>query len=219
MDLKYVELISPNPCAFTKDFVWKFRIESSLPEPVPLTLGFVWVGSAKNSDNDIILDEIDLDNITPGLNEFVIDHPAPEISQLPEDELYGMTVLTISFAITGSPAFNRLAYLVDVGAYGDVSDSIRSGNSQPPHINHADDKSRRDAILQVLGRHVVADKPRLSVFPTDDWNGWTWSGDEWVKTGTGSVQQDGAANSSSSQQHQNNNSHLLGGGEGAVSQD
>ena len=212
MDLKFVEFLSANPTNFNNAFTWKFRIESSLPEPVPLTLAFVWVGSAKSSEHDIILDEIDLEGIQPGLNEFTIDHQAPDVTQIPEDELFGMTVLTISFSITGESSFNRLAYLVDVGAFGELSDSIRSGNSQPPIINQENPEQRRQALLSVLGRNVVADRPRLSVFPTDVWHGWRWDDDQgrWVKDGNQQqmmLQADGAGGASN-----NSNSQQGGGG-------
>lgn len=172
MEIKWAELTTPNPCAFNHPFGWRFRIESYLPEPVPIDIGIVWVGSSKSSAHDIVLDEFEIGGIQPGANEFGIEHAAPDVLQIPREELSEtVTVMTISFSIGGQP-FAQIAYMVQVGAFGKESDMIRSGASQPPLMT-GPPEAQREAILRVLGRNVQAQRPRLTVLPVSNWAGWT----------------------------------------------
>lgn len=202
MEIKWAELTTPNPCAFNQPFGWRFHIESFLPAPVPIDIGIVWVGSAKSSAHDIVLDEFEIQGIQPGANEFSIEHGAPDVLQIPRQELFDtITVMTISFSIGGQP-FARIAYLVQVGAYGAESDSIRAGNSQAP-VMGGTPESQRDAILKVLGRNIQAQRPRLTVLPVDDWYGYVAANDGVFKLkGTGQQQhqqpQDGNAEQATS---------------------
>jgi hypothetical protein len=174
MEIKWAELMTPNPCAFGHPFAWRFRLESFLPAPVPVDIGVVWVGSAKSSEHDIVLEELEVSAINPGVNEFSFEHPAPDVLQIPRDELFStITVMTITLAVGGEP-FARVAYLVQGGAFGQESDAIRSGQSQAPRIEGTPEQ-QREAILRVLGRNVQAQRPRLTVLNVENWAGWVYN--------------------------------------------
>jgi len=114
----------------------------------PLSISFVWVGSARSSEFDQVLDSFDVGPFVPGTSEFVLECDGPCLEAIPPEDVLGMTVLLISFQY-GRAEFLRVGYYTQVAYFDDVL------NANPPPVPQE----------HSLGRFLVMAQPAVTILP------------------------------------------------------
>jgi histone chaperone ASF1 len=112
----------------------------------------LYVGSAHDSHQDQILDEILVGPVPVGMNKFVLQADAPAIEKLPdEDDLLGVTVVLVTCSYK-EREFVRVGYYVNNEYTGEYDEEVG-----PPKGKNLD--------LRLVQRQILADKPRVTKFP------------------------------------------------------
>ena len=148
--LTEVELLTPNPDRFTSPFNWRIRLQMLKEMPLPIDIGFMWLGSKSTDEHDIVMDEIEVGPLTSGIHEFTHEHDAPDHRLIPQGNLINVTGLFLTFSYAGQQ-FLRVGYYVSVAFWED-----RLNHDIPPVID----------IAQV-GRHVLLQKPLMNCYGID----------------------------------------------------
>lgn len=84
-----------NPTWFTNPLSFEITFECLQNLDDDLEWKIVYVGSSDDSSRDQILADILVGPVPAGVNKFVLHANPPDPSQIPEDDLIGMTVLLI----------------------------------------------------------------------------------------------------------------------------
>jgi len=80
---------------------------------LPLEEDLEWkVGSAEDTTHDQVLDEILLGPIPVGINKFILQADAPDISQIPNEDILGVTVVLVTCSYR-EKEFVRVGYYVN----------------------------------------------------------------------------------------------------------
>lgn len=112
----------------------------------------LYVGSAHDSHQDQVLDEILVGPVPVGMNKFVLQADAPLVDKLPDDDdLLGVTVVLVTCSYK-EREFVRVGYYVNNEYMGEYNSEIG-----PPKGKHLD--------LGLVQREILADKPRVTKFP------------------------------------------------------
>lgn len=109
----------------------------------------LYVGSAEDTSHDQVLDEILVGPVPVGVNKFVLQADAPDISQIPEGDVLGVTVVLVTCSYR-EKEFVRVGYYVN-NEYAEEYDEEKG----PP----------RPLDMNKVRRIVLADKPRVTRFP------------------------------------------------------
>lgn len=146
IQLLELELMSPNPAGYATELKWRMRLEVLDELRFPVSVSFVWVGSAASSDHDQMLDEFDVGPFPVGSNEFFLDCSPPNPRAVPSDDLLGVTVLLITFAYNGDQ-FLKVGYYVQVAYFDD--DLNAKATTQKIHFD-------------MLGRNLLMTRPAIT---------------------------------------------------------
>ena len=112
----------------------------------------LYVGSAHDSHQDQVLDEILVGPVPVGMNKFVLQADAPQIEKLPDDDdLLGVTVVLVTCSYR-EREFIRVGYYVNNEYTGEYDEEVG-----PPKGKNLD--------LRMVQRQILADKPRVTKFP------------------------------------------------------
>lgn len=148
VQLLEIELLGENPDKYASPFRWRMRLAAEENVAEPITVSFVWVGSAASSDYDQQLDSFDVGPLEKGVTEFNLECDAPQMELVPPGDVLGVTILIISFQYKGQE-FLRVGYYTQV-AYFDAE-----WNRCPPETPQ----------VQLLGRFVAMPQPAVTVTP------------------------------------------------------
>lgn len=118
----------------------------------------LYVGSARDSHKDQILDEILVGPVPVGINKFVLQADAPDYTQLPPEDVLGVTVVLVTCSYR-EKEFVRIGYYVN-NEYTGVFD---------PEIGPPTTISGPNFDMTLVQRQILADKPRVTKFPIS-WN-------------------------------------------------
>jgi histone chaperone ASF1 len=110
----------------------------------------LYVGSAQDSHQDQVLDEILVGPVPVGLNKFVLQADAPIVDKLPKDEILGVTVVLVTCSYK-EREFVRIGYYVN----NEYMDQNPEDEPRPFDIS----------LLDKVQRQILADKPRVTKFP------------------------------------------------------
>ena len=110
----------------------------------------LYVGSAHDSHQDQVLDEILVGPVPVGRNKFVLQADAPDVEKLPKDQLLGVTVVLVTCRYK-EREFVRVGYYVN-NEYTAEGYDPESGPPSWPFD------------LSLVTRHILADKPRVTKF-------------------------------------------------------
>ena len=132
----------------------------------------MYVGSAHDTSKDQTLDEILVGPIPVGVNKFVLQADPPDPTQLPPDEILGVTVALVTCSY-------REREFIRVGYY--VNNEFVDPN--PPPIVMGEDGEPIKPVppkypqldLNHVHRQILADKPRVTKFAIP------WTEDEAMK--------------------------------------
>ena len=150
IQLTEAQLNSPNPAQFGSLMSWTLRVEVLEHLPDPISVRFVWVGSAHSCDHDQILDEFDVGPFPTGTSEFTLQCDGPNAKMLPADEVIGVTAMQVFFVYQGQP-FLKLGYYAQVAYFDDAINT-----NPPPHV-----------VPELLGRFLVMNQPSLVPVPIE----------------------------------------------------
>jgi len=120
----------------------------------------LYVGSAQDSSKDQVLDEILVGPVPVGVNKFVLQADAPDVSKLATEDLLGVTVVLVTCSY-------REREFVRVGYY--VNNEYHDPNAPPP-VPGPDGELPPIVLpnpvpLERIQRQLLADKPRVTKFP------------------------------------------------------
>jgi histone chaperone ASF1 len=150
------KVVLDNPTAFTNPFQFEITFESLAPLADDLDWKVTYVGSAEDSSMDQILDEVCVGPIPLGVNKFVLQADAPDVSRIPGADILGVTVVLVTCSYREAE-FCRVGYYV----YNEYDgQEIDPETNEPLPIVGPIDVSR-------VTRQILADKPRVTRFPID----------------------------------------------------
>jgi histone chaperone ASF1 len=157
----------------------------------------LYVGSANDAAKDQVLDEILVGPVPVGVNKFVLQADAPLPSQLPPDEILGVTVVLVTCSYK-EREFVRVGYYVNneylrspeelavasaaaAAAAAEQTPNATGNAEQPPQLPPT--AAALEAFLKPpppypqldmnkVQRQILADKPRVTKFPIQ-WGGAT----------------------------------------------
>lgn len=148
VQLLELELLGDNPGPYAAPLHFRARVESSHAFTEPISVSFLWVGSATSSEFDQSLDVFDVGPLCEGVTDFELVCDGPDPFEVPQDELIGLTVLIISFQFR-QQEFLRVAYYCQAAYF------TPQLNEHPPHPLQPD----------ALGRFVVMPQPVVTATP------------------------------------------------------
>nr|CCC89259.1 putative anti-silencing protein ASF 1 like protein [Trypanosoma congolense IL3000] len=148
VQLLEIELIGDNPASYTQPMRWRMRLEALEALEDPISVTFVWVGSAASADYDQSLDSFDVGPLAKGATEFTIECDPPQVELVPPQEVLGVTILVISFQYR-EQEFLRVGYYTQV-AYFDAY--LNSNPPLQPQVN-------------LIGRFIAMPRPTVTVTP------------------------------------------------------
>jgi histone chaperone ASF1 len=148
--------ILDNPTAFTNPFQFEITFECLAELRDDLEWKVIYVGSAEDANADQVLEEVMVGPVPIGINKFVLQAMAPDHSQIPQEDLIGVTVVLVTCSFMDQE-FIRIGYYVN--------------NEYPEY-----DPENPPATIEVskLFRSILADQPRVTRFNVD----WTGKGAE-----------------------------------------
>ena len=108
----YIKAVLDNPAQFHSPFSFEITFECLLPLEEDLEWKVLYVGSAEDTTHDQVLDEILLGPIPVGINKFILQADAPDISQIPNEDILGVTVVLVTCSYR-EKEFVRVGYYVN----------------------------------------------------------------------------------------------------------
>ena len=113
----------------------------------------IYVGCAEDSLQDQTLEEVMVGPVPVGHNKFVLQAPAPDPAQLPEQDLIGVTVVLVTCSFLDHE-FVRIGYYVN----NEYTEPYEEGTLPNP------------IDIKKLRRNILAAEPRVTRFAID-WTG------------------------------------------------
>lgn len=117
----------------------------------------LYVGSAYDSHQDQVLDEILVGPVPVGLNKFVLQADAPLVDKLPAEEILGVTVVLVTCSYR-EREFVRIGYYVN----NEYIPEEPTTTEDPELVQKSFDPTQHLGRVQ---RQILADKPRVTKFP------------------------------------------------------
>lgn len=148
------QLVLDNPTQFTSPFSFEITFECLQELDDDLEWRIVYVGNAKDSDSDIVLDEVLVGPVPVGTNKFTLSCDAPDSTLLPE--IVGVTVVLVTCSYRDRE-FIRVGYYVNNEYIDDEyidNDNPNNDTKVPP----------LPLDMTKVHRQILADKPRVTKF-------------------------------------------------------
>ncbi len=127
-----------------------FVFDATFASLLDLEWRVIWVGSAEDSTQDQVLEEVLVGPVSVGVNRFELETPPPDASKIPQEDLKGVTVMLITCSYR-EREFVRVGYYVSCEMPGD--NQVGLNGEQLPGLTP-------DPYQMV--RNVLADKPRIT---------------------------------------------------------
>jgi len=137
-----------NPAPFLSEFSFEITFECLQPLSDDLEWKVLYVGSAEDTSHDQVLDEILVGPIPVGINKFVLQADAPDISQIPEGDILGVTVVLVTCSYR-EKEFLRVGYYVN----NEYTEQYDEENGPPKPLD-----------MNKVRRVVLSEKPRVTRF-------------------------------------------------------
>ncbi len=112
----------------------------------------IYVGSAEDSRHDQILEEVLVGPVPVGVNKFVLQSEPPNFSDIPEDDVLGVTVVLVTCSYKDQE-FVRVGYYVN----NESCEELSSGEEQ--------EYPSRPLDFSKITRQILSEKPRVTRFP------------------------------------------------------
>jgi histone chaperone ASF1 len=119
---------------------------------VDLEWKVIYVGSAEDSRHDQILEEVLVGPVPVGVNKFVLQSEPPNFTEIPENDVLGVTVVLVTCAY-------RDQEFVRVGYY------VNNESCEEPLSAEEHEYPSRPLDFTKITRQILSDKPRVTRFP------------------------------------------------------
>ncbi|KAM0305775.1 hypothetical protein HYE67_008281 [Fusarium culmorum] len=136
-----------NPAKFIDKYEFEITFECLEQLEKDLEWKLTYVGSATSDQYDQELDSLLVGPIPVGVNKFIFEADAPNISRIPDAEILGVTVILLTCAYDGRE-------FIRVGYYVNNEYDSEELNAEPP----------AKPIIERVKRNVLAEKPRVTRF-------------------------------------------------------
>ena len=113
IQLKEIELQSPNPALYTTPFQFRLAVDVLDDLREDMEVRVVWVGSCATLAADQTLTEDLIGPLGLGTTQCTIDVPAPQWARVPESHLLGETIISVVLLFR-EKEFCRASYIVNV---------------------------------------------------------------------------------------------------------
>mmetsp|Transcript_17497 Transcript_17497/g.25538 ORF Transcript_17497/g.25538 Transcript_17497/m.25538 type:complete len:226 (+) Transcript_17497:303-980(+) len=138
-----------NPAEFGNPLQFEITFECLQQLDEDLEWKVVYVGSAKSSTHDQILDEILVGPVPVGINKFILQADPPNASSIPENDILGVTVILVTCSYR-EKEFLRVGYYVN----NEYTEEYNEETGPPKPLD-----------FKKVCRTILADKPRVTRFP------------------------------------------------------
>mmetsp|Transcript_7432 Transcript_7432/g.27292 ORF Transcript_7432/g.27292 Transcript_7432/m.27292 type:complete len:157 (-) Transcript_7432:30-500(-) len=138
-----------NPCPFTNPVQFEIQYECLYDLKDDLEWKIIYVGSAEDERCDQELDSVMVGPVHVGSYRFVFQADPPNVSDLPQDDLLGVTIILLTCSY-GGKEFLRVGYYVN-NEY--CTEELREN---PPESHHGH--------MHLVTRNILSDKPRVTKF-------------------------------------------------------
>ena len=142
-------MVLDNPANFLSPFSFEITFECLQELSDDLEWKVLYVGSAEDTKHDQVLDEILVGPIPVGINKFVLTADPPDITQIPEGDILGVTVVLVTCSYR-EKEFVRVGYYVN----NEYSEEYDEEVGPPKPLD-----------MSKVRRCVLAEKPRVTRFP------------------------------------------------------
>ncbi|KAJ5594794.1 uncharacterized protein N7459_001002 [Penicillium hispanicum] len=136
-----------NPATFTASYQFEITFECLEQLQKDLEWKLTYVGSATSSEYDQELDSLLVGPIPVGVNKFIFEADAPDLTRIPPSEILGVTVILLTCSYD-SREFVRVGYYVN--------------NEYDSEELAADPPAK--PVIDRIRRNVLAEKPRVTRF-------------------------------------------------------
>ncbi|CRG85926.1 Histone chaperone asf1 [Talaromyces islandicus] len=136
-----------NPAAFSDPYNFEITFECLEQLQKDLEWKLTYVGSATSSEHDQELDSLLVGPIPVGVNKFIFEADAPDLKNIPQTEILGVTVILLTCSYDGRE-------FVRVGYYVNNEYDSEELNADPP----------AKPVIERVRRNVLAEKPRVTRF-------------------------------------------------------
>lgn len=137
-----------NPAPFGNPLQFEITFECLQPLEDDLEWKVVYVGSAKSTSHDQVLDEILVGPVPVGINKFILQAEPPNASSIPDNDILGVTVILVTCSYR-EKEFLRVGYYVN----NEYTDEFDEEQGPPKPLD-----------FQKVVRTILADKPRVTRF-------------------------------------------------------
>lgn len=165
-------VVLDNPTTFNNPFQFEITFECLQELDDDLEWKVLYVGSAHDASKDQTLDEILVGPIPVGVNKFVLQADAPDPTQMPPDEILGVTVVLVTCSYR-EREFIRVGYYVNNEYVDPTNPPVVLGEDGEPIKPVPPKYPQLD--LGHVHRQILADKPRVTKFAIP------WTEDEAIK--------------------------------------
>eukprot|EP00998_Keelungia_sp_KM082_P009421 NODE_5598_length_688_cov_9.467023_g5575_i0.p1 GENE.NODE_5598_length_688_cov_9.467023_g5575_i0~~NODE_5598_length_688_cov_9.467023_g5575_i0.p1 ORF type:complete len:174 (+),score=33.24 NODE_5598_length_688_cov_9.467023_g5575_i0:57-578(+) len=152
IQVKNISLLQ-NPAAFTSKYEFEIRFECVEEIEGELNWALVYVGSSESSSHDQVLEDVEVGPVALGMNEFVLEADAPDVSQIPPESVVGITALLLTCSYK-EQEFLRVGWYVNTDY---KEQELRENPPQTPQVHK-------------LVRDVLQNDPRVTT-KTIQWSG------------------------------------------------
>lgn len=143
LDVKVLD----NPAAFTNPLQFEIEYECLQALNDDLEWKMVYVGSADSEKYDQVLDTVLVGPVLPGNFRFVFQAEAPDPSQIPDEDVVGVTIILLTCSYKNKE-FVRVGYYVN-NEYQE--EELKENPPEKP-------------IIEKISRQILADHPRVTKF-------------------------------------------------------
>ncbi|KAJ1458330.1 histone chaperone [Pelagophyceae sp. CCMP2097] len=173
VDLIDVKFVAANPARFDEPFEFEITFECLDQLEEDLEWKITYVGSAEDPTKDQMLEEVMVGPVPLGTSRFVLQSDAPDPGKIPDGDVLGVTVVSITCAYKDQP-FVNVGYYVANEYYATGSPAEGALPTELAEIPRPIDMSK-------VYRNVCADQPRVTRY-----------GIKWVQMATPELPPDGA---------------------------
>lgn len=145
-----VTVLNNQQSMFSEPFSFQIEYECLQPLQDDLEWKIIYVGSAESEKYDQTLESVLVGPVAQGLYRFVFEANPPDHTNIPADDIVGVTVVLLTCSYRGKE-FIRIGYYVN-NEY--LDDELRENPPEKP-------------IIERLGRSILADHPRVTKFLVD----------------------------------------------------
>merc|ERR1711934_815196 len=144
-----------NPAPFATPLQFECEFECISPLKDDLEWKLIYVGSAEDEQHDQELESVLVGPVEMGINRFIFQGDCPDPSQIPKEDVVGVTVVLVTCSYKDQE-FIRIGYY--------VQNEWTNPAWNPPDGSPPEDILQGPIDVALVKRNILADKPRVTRF-------------------------------------------------------